>query len=94
MRYGHHDLWTGGMPWFLVNQAIDAQFNYNTAPEANTWWTATTKRPWSNVDDSMSKTVTCPFCSTTNEAPWTTCGWQEKEKSDGYVQEQHTGHKD
>ena len=82
MRYGLHDLWTAGMPWFLVDQAIDSQFNYNPSPEADTWWSATTKRPWNNIDDSKSRTVVCPFCSAENEVPWTTCGMEQNKQCD------------
>ncbi|KAL7620771.1 hypothetical protein AAE478_009769 [Parahypoxylon ruwenzoriense] len=70
-------LWTAGMPWKLVNHAIDTSFNYNVSKECKNAWENIIGRKWDNADDPMTKTLKCPTCSETNEIPWTTCGVPE-----------------
>ncbi|KAH6633873.1 hypothetical protein B0J18DRAFT_975 [Chaetomium sp. MPI-SDFR-AT-0129] len=70
---GMRDFWAIGLPWDLVNKAIDTDFNYNVSPECKSFWSGMTGRAWENPNDPMSKTIRCPRCSTDVEVPWTTC---------------------
>ncbi|KAL7920374.1 hypothetical protein ACQKWADRAFT_162965 [Trichoderma austrokoningii] len=74
IRYGLGTFWASGMPWELIHQAIDTDFNYNVSNEAKRYWSVATGRRWRNRKDPMTRVVKCPFCQTDNEVPWTTCG--------------------
>ncbi|EHK44500.1 hypothetical protein TRIATDRAFT_162830, partial [Trichoderma atroviride IMI 206040] len=74
IRYGLGTFWASGMPWELIHQAIDADFNYNVSNKGKKYWSALTGRRWRNRKDPMTRVVKCPFCQTDNEVPWTTCG--------------------
>lgn len=79
-------LWQDGMPWPLVNEAIDTDFNYSTSDACRKRWTQATGRMWTNAEDPMTKIINCPYCQVPNHIPWTTCGTKEKsDKEDGYV---------
>ncbi|KAK8065163.1 hypothetical protein PG997_011910 [Apiospora hydei] len=80
VRTGLRDLWNSGMPWKLVNDAIDTSFNYKPSDESIAAWESSTGRRWSNADDSMTKTLKCPSCSSTHRIPWTTCSMAEDAK--------------
>ncbi|KAJ8127435.1 hypothetical protein O1611_g6200 [Lasiodiplodia mahajangana] len=78
MRRGLKELWHLGMPWQLVNDAIDTQFDYNVSFECMARWEETTNRKWDNVDDPFTKVLPpCPECNTPNVVPWSTCGKPE-----------------
>lgn len=77
MRAGHRQLWTSGMPWHLVSQAIDSSFNYNVSNDAIANWVMQTGRSWNNADDPMVRKLKCPVCTFTIQIPWTTCGIEE-----------------
>jgi hypothetical protein len=78
IRFGLKDLWATGMPWPVVNAAIDTSFNY-TAPEtAMKDFTARTGYQWKNEEDSLIKKVSCPRCNQELHIPWTTCCQSEK----------------
>ncbi|CAG9941783.1 unnamed protein product [Clonostachys rosea f. rosea IK726] len=81
MRAGLRDLWSHGMPWHLVNAAIDSSFNYAVSDDVKALWVAKTERPWDNVEDSSVKRVVCPHCQTHLDIPWTTCGADETTKA-------------
>ncbi|KAK8064018.1 hypothetical protein PG996_008670 [Apiospora saccharicola] len=81
MRTGLKDLWNAGMPWNLVNEAIDTSFNYKPSDDSIEAWESLTGRRWNNVDDSITKALKCPSCNTVHEIPWTTCGMAEDSKS-------------
>jgi hypothetical protein len=78
MRRGLRELWQAGMPWQLINEAIDTNFNYKVSPDCMTTWEETTRRKWENADDPSTKQIPpCPYCSTKNIVPWSTCGMAE-----------------
>jgi hypothetical protein len=80
-------LWQDGMPWPLINEAIDTRFNYTVSDECQKRWTEATGRRWSNAEDPMTKVINCPHCQVPNHIPWTTCGKheQESDSAGGYV---------
>lgn len=82
MRFGLRTLWHSGMPWRLINDAIDNEFAYEPSDEAKARWVANTNRAWSNTDDPMVKPLRCPACATQLEIPWTTCGQEETYKGE------------
>ena len=88
MRVGHRPLWLAGLPWKLVNAAIDSDFNYNVSDEAKARWIANTGRAWDNAEDPMVKTIKCPCCSAPSDVPWTTCGLSETHKGETYASHQ------
>lgn len=87
MRFGMATVWTAGMPWRLVNDAIDTGFNYRPGDDSVQAWENTTGRPWDNVEDSLTKEIKCPACNASDDVLWTTCGMPEdsKEPSPGLV---------
>lgn len=82
VRYGLGKAWASGMPWYLINLAIDNNFRYNPSSTAKKAWTARTGRSWDNVDDPATKTLTCPWCSAQTAVPWTTCSLEEDQRAD------------
>ncbi len=84
MRYSLNSLWTQGIPWALVNAAIDTTFNYDVSEDVKARWVANTNHNWSNGDDSLVKPLNCPFCDRPNDVPWTTCGKEGKESKDDF----------
>lgn len=80
MRFGVASLWTAGMPWRLVNDAIDTGFNYRPSDDSVQAWENTTGRPWDNVEDSLTKEIKCPACNASDDVLWTTCGMPEDSK--------------
>lgn len=81
---GMRDFWAIGLPWDIVNKAIDTEFNYNVSSECKSRWTEMTGRAWENSNDPMSKTIRCPCCNTNVEVPWTTCEVPENRTSDDF----------
>ncbi|KAF5231633.1 hypothetical protein FANTH_13300, partial [Fusarium anthophilum] len=83
IRQGHRQFWQSGMPWSLVNTAIDGSFSYNISDDDKARWVAQTGRQWDNVDDPLAKTISCPNknCAQAFDVPWTTCGLDETPKS-------------
>ncbi|KAI1479268.1 hypothetical protein F4774DRAFT_129574 [Daldinia eschscholtzii] len=73
MLYCLNGLWTAGIPWQLIDDAIDANFNYNVSPECKEAWEHLIGLKWDNLDDPLVKFLKCPSCSDTLEIPWTTC---------------------
>lgn len=80
LRRGLKGLWHMGMPWSLVNAAIDTTFNYKVSEECRNDWKTRTGRKWDNTDDFPDKSLKCPICSKTHKVPWTTCGVPEDYK--------------
>lgn len=80
MRYGLRQFWHTGMPWLVVNNAIDTQCNYNTSDECKARWIQLTGHAWDNPDDPKTKSLACPACSSQLQIPWTTCGRAENYK--------------
>ncbi|KAM0595135.1 hypothetical protein ACHAPN_005446 [Verticillium nonalfalfae] len=64
----------GGMPWDVVNKAIDSQFNWTSTGDRLANWTARTDAAWKNQDDTDIKELRCPACPAIVQVPWTTCG--------------------
>ncbi|RYP46477.1 hypothetical protein DL768_007310 [Monosporascus sp. mg162] len=77
LRNGLKEFWTLGIPWNLVNAAIDNNFNYNVSNECKIAWETNTGRKWNNLDDGATKTLECPICKGIIQIPWTTCGQPE-----------------
>ncbi len=77
MLSGFQSFWSTGMPWALVNKAIDTKFAYNVSDDCKTAWVAQTGRAWENAEDGMMKALKCPACGVAVEIPWTTCGLPE-----------------
>ncbi|KAI0474672.1 hypothetical protein F4859DRAFT_521764 [Xylaria cf. heliscus] len=83
MRHGLNYMWHQGMPWQLVNNAIDTNFDYKVSTRLRGAWEKTTGRKWENADDSFSKTLPpCPECGTRNVVPWSTCGMAEDSQNE------------
>ncbi|KAI0456358.1 hypothetical protein F5B21DRAFT_159247 [Xylaria acuta] len=83
MRHGLSYLWHQGMPWQLVNEAIDTSFNYKVSTRRIDMWEKTTGRKWDNAQDSPSKILPpCPECRTRNVVAWTTCGMAEDSRNE------------
>lgn len=74
---GFGPLWARGLPWNLVNDAIDANFAYRVSDSCKAGWVSRTGRAWDNADDPMIKTIQCPRCGTSVQIPWTTCSLPE-----------------
>ncbi|UKZ86598.1 uncharacterized protein TrAFT101_002424 [Trichoderma asperellum] len=85
IRYGLGTFWASGMPWKLIHQAIDVDFNYNVSDEAKIHWSTTTGRRWRNLKDPVTRVVKCPFCQADNEVPWTTCGVNKDAQNEEYT---------
>ncbi|KAK4096990.1 hypothetical protein N658DRAFT_562095 [Parathielavia hyrcaniae] len=77
MLAGLRDFWNTGMPWSLVDNAIDTDFNYTVSDECRANWTRKTGLAWNNEDDPLTKKLECPGCNTWMHFPWTTCGLPE-----------------
>ncbi|RYP89917.1 hypothetical protein DL770_003938 [Monosporascus sp. CRB-9-2] len=77
LRNGLKGFWTLGIPWNLVNAAIDNNFNYNASNECKIAWETNTGRKWNNIDDDATKALKCPICKEIVQIPWTTCGEPE-----------------
>jgi hypothetical protein len=79
VRFGLQRLWATGMPWSAVNDAIDANFNYNIPELGRNDFIAKTGHNWSNAEDPLVKKLSCPRCVKGQlEIPWTTVGKSEK----------------
>lgn len=87
LRRGLSAFWAAGMPWHLVDAAIDNyddddnfhyhDFHYHASDAAKLARTTKTGRAWYNVDDGATKTLECPYCQAGVTPPWTTCGQAE-----------------
>ncbi|KAI1175598.1 hypothetical protein F4777DRAFT_598479 [Nemania sp. FL0916] len=75
MRRGLRELWHSGLPWQLINDAIDTNFDYNVSMECKHTWKTTTQKKWDNADDALTKKLPpCPKCLKQNVVPWSTYG--------------------
>ncbi|KPM44192.1 hypothetical protein AK830_g2331 [Neonectria ditissima] len=81
LRAGHRQFWGSGMPWSMVNAAIDANFNYNVSDDDKARWVSQTGRSWNSADDANFKSISCPVCNSQILIPWTTCGLDENPKT-------------
>ncbi|KAF6797079.1 alpha-ketoglutarate-dependent sulfonate dioxygenase [Colletotrichum musicola] len=77
IRYGRGALWAGGMPWAVVNEAIDNTYAYAVSDDCVSNWSSRTDLSWRNEDDPDIKTIKCPSCNAAVSIPWTTCGQPE-----------------
>lgn len=85
MRYGLRAFWLTGMPWALIDKAIDNEtFAYSVSDAAKARWQKMTGAQWDNAEDPNTKTFPCPACRKTQTVPWTTCGMPDTapEKAD------------
>lgn len=80
LRFGHGSLWASGLPWTVLNDAIDGRFDYRASEGAVANWTQKTGKTWANEDDAMVKVIKCPSCAYSHEIPWTTSGQSEDSK--------------
>lgn len=81
MRHGLVGLWNFGMPWHLVNEAIDTGFSYTVSEDCIAAWENISGRAWNNADDPMTKSLKCPFCAEAHQVQWTTCEQPEDSQS-------------
>ncbi|KAF4996226.1 hypothetical protein FGRMN_4625, partial [Fusarium graminum] len=83
IRRGNREFWQSGMPWNLVNAAIDGSSSYNVSDQDKARWVAQTGLQWENTADPPTKTLECPnkTCGQSFEVPWTTCSLDETPKS-------------
>ena len=77
-RFGLPNLWATGLPWTAVNAAIDTSFNYTVPEEAKAAFSERTGHAWNNIEDPLSKKISCPRCQQQLDIPWTSCGADEK----------------
>jgi hypothetical protein len=77
MLSGLRRFWVTGMPWDLINKAIDTDFNYTVSDGCKARWTQQTGLAWDNVDGRLTRTIRCPRCNGRVRIPWTTCGRAE-----------------
>lgn len=77
MLAGLGPLWARGLPWDLINKAIDSNFAYNVSEDYRVRWVGQTGLAWDNADDPMIKTIRCPRCCIWIRIPWTTCSLSE-----------------
>ncbi|KAL2255371.1 hypothetical protein VTK26DRAFT_3506 [Humicola hyalothermophila] len=88
MRAGMRHFWVTGMPWALVDKAIDNNaFTYNVSDTCKAMWTEMTGLPWDGTTHAMTKVIKCPRCSTSMSIPWTTCGLPEDYHQDPLILE-------
>jgi hypothetical protein len=81
---GLRTFWITGMPWDLINKAIDVDFNYIVSEQCKARWTEVTGMPWDSADGPVNKELPCPRkgCRATLHIPWTTCGYAEDSSID------------
>src|SRR5690349_819728 len=79
MLAGMRSFWASGLPWHLVDKAIDTDFNYTVSADCKDRWTMLTRLPWDSTDGSPVKEILCPGCGNLLEIPWTTCGYLENQ---------------
>jgi hypothetical protein len=77
MLAGLRQVWVTGMPWHIVDKAINTEFNYTVSDACKTLWTHQTGLAWKNVDDPLTKKIKCPRCDNMMKIPWTSCGLPE-----------------
>lgn len=82
MRAGMRGFWSTGLPWKLINDAINEDFTYSVSDEAKKAWTARTNRPWDNVDEPATKIIQCPACRGRCSVPWTSWRADLRDPSD------------
>lgn len=73
MLAGIRPIWVSGLPWELVNKAIDGNFNYTVSVASMAAWVRRTNRSWDNAADIPFKKLSCPRCCSILLIPWTTC---------------------
>ena len=73
VRFNLRNTWATGIPWAAVNEAIDADFNYDIPEAGKIAFTNSTGRQWDNTEEGPLKFVECPKCDSQNEVSWTTC---------------------
>jgi hypothetical protein len=77
MLAGMQQFWATGMPWDLINRAIDTNFNYTVSAQCRARWATETNLSWDIVDGPFAKMLECPKCDTILYIPWTTCQFPE-----------------
>lgn len=94
IRFGLKDTWATGLPWDVVNAAIDTSFNYNVPDVTRLDFEKWTGFSWNNIHDPLTKTLSCPRCNQQLDIPWTTCGQGEKTSADELLAMAGTGYAD
>ncbi|PGH01765.1 hypothetical protein AJ79_07813 [Helicocarpus griseus UAMH5409] len=92
IRLGNMSLWVTGMPWEVIDVALDAEsFNFIPGDMAKESFQQLTGLPWDNLHNSPTKLLTCPRCSATVHVEWQSKEWEFNslthpfDKSDGYA---------
>ncbi|CAG9955311.1 unnamed protein product [Clonostachys rosea f. rosea IK726] len=80
MLWGQRELWTTGMPWAVLNKALDPKMAYSPSSECRMNWETLTGVKWENELGATTKIVDCPACKQPNDVAWTTCGLPETYK--------------
>ncbi|KAL1994596.1 hypothetical protein VTN49DRAFT_2066 [Thermomyces lanuginosus] len=88
-RMGH---WATQFPWRLINDALDNEnFDYNPPNAARCAFEERTQRPWDNLNDSATKTLSCLRCGSPMPVLWAVGKLRrrssEKKKSKNKVEE-------
>jgi hypothetical protein len=66
------DFYATPMPWAAIDKCIDiVTFEYKASEQAANNFATSTGLNWDNIQDSTTKKIVCPKCSSTVEAPWT-----------------------
>lgn len=74
MLAGLRHFWATGLPWDLVNKAIDnSTFAYTVSDAGKARWVAQTATNWDNAACPLIKMIRCPRCNESIRIPWTTC---------------------
>lgn len=81
MRRGYRRFWQSGLPWHLINAAIDGSFTYNVSDDNKAMWVESTGRQWENTDEPLVKSLECPVCRTPLRIPWTTSALGQDSKT-------------
>lgn len=74
IRAGYKNVWAMGMPWNIVDAVISTTFMYDPGIEAEATFSATTSRPWDNLQESPTKRLECLRCREGFDVVWSTCG--------------------
>jgi hypothetical protein len=85
------EFWSAGLPWELINQAIDDKtLNYDPSDEAKGQFQKRSGLPWENLDEPPERRFKCFQCTAEITAPWTQGDFGSKvesafEQSKGYA---------
>ena len=99
IRSGKMKFWATGMPWNVIESAIDnVTFEYFPSARANEHFNKLTGCQWNSLDEASEIKLSCPKCRRGITAPLTTCdntmAWAlrtEEEQRSGHTDAGETG---